>query len=42
MIELSEIEIHEVSGGVNLITWANYALEFFTGFVDGINAATGG
>lgn len=45
MIELNDIEIEEISGGVGLIQllqWGNYALEFFTGFVDGVNAASGG
>lgn len=45
MIELSDIEIEEVSGAVGLVQflqWANYALEFFTGFVDGLNSASSG
>ena len=44
MIELNEIEIGEVSGASSIfpfVTWANYALEFATGFYDGLKAAGG-
>lgn len=44
MIELNEIEIEEVAaaaGFFSFVTWANYALEFGTGFVDGLKAAGG-
>ena len=41
MVELNEIEIAEVSGASSFITWANYALEFATGFYDGLKAAGG-
>lgn len=44
MIELNDIEVEQVSGAVGLVQllqWGNYALEFFTGFVDGLNAGTG-
>lgn len=44
MIELHEIEIEVVSGGLNMFTMAitvlNYGLEFFTGFADGVSDAT--
>ncbi|WP_427913572.1 hypothetical protein ACPWT1_00945 [Ramlibacter sp. MMS24-I3-19] len=45
MIELNDIEIGEVSGGIGfiqLIQYGNYVLEFLGGWVDGVNAATGG
>ena len=45
MIELNGIEIEEVSGGMGLLqfaSWANALLEFGTGWVDGVNAASGG
>lgn len=44
MIELNEIEIEEVSGAAGIfsfVTFANYALEFGTGFYDGLKAAGG-
>ena len=45
MIELSDMEVDAVSGAMGLSGWIsalNTALDFFTGFVDGVNAATGG
>lgn len=45
MIELSNIEIDEVSGGMGalqlFIYIGNAILEFGTGWVDGVNAAYG-
>lgn len=43
MIELNDIDIDEVAGGAgffSFVTWANYAIEFGTGWIDGVNAAT--
>jgi len=43
MIELSDIEIDAVSGGMGFnvfLLWANALVEFGSGFIDGINAAT--
>ena len=45
MIELNGIEIEEVSGGMGFLQlagWGNAILEFVTGWVDGVNAASGG
>ena len=45
MIELSNIEIDAVSGGLVswqlIVTIGNMLLDFGTGFIDGVNAASG-
>ena len=45
MIELSDIEIDAVSGGLMgwqlVVTLGNLLVEFGTGFIDGVNAAAG-
>ena len=44
MIELSDIEIDAVDGGLSawgiFVTVGNAVIDFFTGFYDGVNAAT--
>lgn len=43
MIELNDIEIEAVAGGSMItlaVTIANYGLEFFTGFYDGLRDAS--
>lgn len=42
MIELTDLEIGEISGGVSWVWFieaANAILEFGQGFIDGVNAA---